>query len=112
MPSTPTAGPPRAFARALSLLLAALLATCFLWPRGAWLFVPAADRAIAERAVSAAAAHFGETREDFRWKARPVVTRPAGRICVALAVARPFHGYSACFDDRTGEVIEERAWVV
>jgi hypothetical protein len=108
----PASGPPRAAAIALSLLLAALLAYAFLWPRAAWLFVPASDRAAVERALAAAAASFGgDTPEDFRWKARPVVARSAGRVCVTLAVARPYHGYSACYDARTGETIEERAWV-
>lgn len=108
----PTSGPPRALALALSLFLAALLFYAFLWPRAAWLFLPAPDRPVVERAVAAAAGSFsGDTAEDFRWKARPVVARSAGRVCVTLAVARPYHGYSACYDAHTGETIEERAWV-
>lgn len=108
----PVSGPPRAAAITLSLLLAVLLAYAFLWPRAAWLFVPVGDRPVVERALAAGAASFsGDTAEDFRWKARPVVTRSAGQVCVTLAVARPYHGYSACYGARTGETIEERAWV-
>jgi hypothetical protein len=109
----PASGPPRAAAIALSLLLAALLAYAFLWPRSAWLFVPARDRPVVERALAEAAAAFADTTpEDFRWTARPVVARSAGQVCVTLAAARrPFHGYRACYDSRTGRVLEERAWV-
>lgn len=109
----PSSGPPRALAATFSLLLAALLFHAFLWPRAAWLFVPEQDRPMVERALAGAAASFsGDTAEDFRWKARPVVTRSASQVCVILAVTRPYHGYSACYDARTGETIEERAWVV
>jgi hypothetical protein len=68
---------------------------------------------VVERALAAAAASFsGDTAEDFRWKARPAVARSAGRVCVTLGVTRhPAHGYSACYDARTGETIEERSWV-
>ena len=108
----PSSGPARALAVTVSLLLAALLFYAFLWPRAAWLFVAGRDRPVVERALAAAAASFsGDTAEDFRWKARPVVARSAGRVCVTLAVARPYHGYGACYDARTGETIEERAWV-
>ncbi|HEX8126506.1 MAG TPA: hypothetical protein VF548_13070 [Allosphingosinicella sp.] len=109
----PSSGPPRALALTLSLVLAALLFYAFLWPRAAWVFVSDQDRAVVERALASAAASFsGDTAEDFRWKSRPVVVRSAGRVCVTLAVTRPYHGYSACYDARTGETIEERAWVV
>jgi hypothetical protein len=112
-PGRPACGPPRAAAILLSLLLAALLAHAFLWPRAAWLAVPARDRPAVERALAEAAASFsGDSREDFRWKARPAVARSAGRVCVTLAVERrPAHGYSACYDERTGETIEQRAWL-
>jgi hypothetical protein len=109
----PTPGPPRAFALAVSLLVVVLLFHAFLWPRAAWLFVPAGDRPLVERALAAAASNFSNTTpEDFRWRTRPVVARSVGRVCVTLAVTRrPVHGYSACYDERSGEVVEERAWV-
>jgi hypothetical protein len=113
----PSSGPPRALALALSLFLAALLLYAFLWPRAAWLFVPGRDRPVVERALAGAAASFGGmTREDFRWIARPSVIRPPGRVCVLIVMwrAQPFHGrsgYKACYDARTGAVLEERAWL-
>jgi hypothetical protein len=47
--------------------------------------------------------------------ARPFVYRPRGQVCVVIESWRSqlFHGrsgYKACYDARTGEVIEERAW--
>jgi hypothetical protein len=63
----PTPGPPRSLATAGSLLLAALLFYALLWPRGAWLLVPAGERAVVERAVAGAAASFSDIRaEDWR----------------------------------------------
>ena len=120
MPTTPrprTASPPRAAALAVALLLAALIAYAFLWPRAAWLLVPAADRAIVERALAGTDASFGGTTvEDWRWMARPVVIRAPGRVCVVIETHRSaaFHGrsgYRACYDERTGEVLEERSWL-
>ncbi|HYJ82763.1 MAG TPA: hypothetical protein VEW26_07980 [Allosphingosinicella sp.] len=113
----PTHGPPRILAITLSLLLAALLFHAFLWPRAAWLFVDGRDRPAVERALAGAAASFsGITPEDFRWMARPAVIRPPGRVCVLIVMwrAQPFHGrsgYKACYDARTGAVLEERAWL-
>lgn len=113
----PSSGPPRPLALALSLLLAALLAYAFLWPRAAWLFVSARDRPVVERALAGAASSFSDMGpEDWRWTARPAVIRSAGRVCVLIVAWRgtAFHGrsgYKACYDERNGEVIEERAWL-
>jgi hypothetical protein len=113
----PSSDPPRALALALPLLLAALLAYAFLWPRVAWLAVPAGDKAVVERALAGASASFsGATPDDFRWTARPTVIRSPGRVCVLIVSwrATAFHGrsgYKACYDGRTGEVLEERAWL-
>ena len=113
----PSSGPPRFLALAGALLVAALLFYAFLWPRAAWLFVAARDRPVVERALAGAAASFSDTSpEDWRWLARPVVTRPEGQICVLIETwhSQLFHetpGYKACYDDRTGEMIEERAGV-
>jgi hypothetical protein len=113
----PSSGPPRALALTVSLLLAALLVYALLWPRAAWLFVAARDRPAVERALAGAAAVFaGTTPEDLRWTDRPSVIRPPGQVCVLIVAwrAQPFHGgsgYKACYDERTGEVIEERAWL-
>jgi hypothetical protein len=109
----PGAGPSRAAALTLSLLVAALIAQASLWPRAAWLVVPARDRPALERALAGAAAAFsGTTSEDLRWTTRSDVERSAGRVCVTLASTRgPDHGYRECRDARTGELVEERAWV-
>jgi hypothetical protein len=113
----PTPGPSRALAVTGSLLLAALLFYAFLWPRADWLFVAAHDRPIVERALAGAAATFSDTTpEDFRWMARPAVFRSPGRVCVVILSwrAQPFHGrfgYKACYDVRTGQMLEERAWL-
>jgi hypothetical protein len=113
----PTRGPPRGLALAAALLLAALLFYAFLWPRAAWLFVAGRDRPVVERALTGAAASFsGMAPEEFRWTARPSVIRSPGRVCVLMVMwrAQPFHGrsgYKACYDGRTGEGIEERAWI-
>ena len=113
----PTAGPPRALALAFSLLLAALIAHAFLWPRAAWLLVPADDRPVVGRALAGTAASFGgTTAEDWRWMARPVVIRSPGRVCVLIVDWRPnpFHGkggYKACYESGTGRVLEERVWL-
>lgn len=113
----PSSGPPRTLALAVSLLLAALLFYAFLWPRAAWPFLPAQDRPVVERALAGAAASFSDTTaEDFRWLARPSVIRRPGRVCVIIVMwrAQPFHdraGYKACYDVRTGTVLEERAWL-
>ncbi len=106
------AGPPRSAALAVSLLIAFLVAQAFLWPRAAWLFIPARDRPAVERALAAAAASFADTTaEDIRWRTRPRVARFAGRTCITLAAApRPVFGYRACYDDRTGEAVDELAW--
>jgi hypothetical protein len=115
--SPPSSGPPRALALAASLLVAALLLYAFLWPRAEWLFVPAGDRHVVERALAGAAASFSDTTpEDFRWTARPAVIRTPGRVCVLIVSWRgtAFHGrsgYQACYDERTGKLIEERAWL-
>lgn len=113
----PSSGPLRALALALSLLVAALLLYAFLWPRAAWLFVPARDRPVVERALAGAAASFSDaTPDDFRWTARPTVFRLPGRVCVLIVSWRgtAYHGrsgYKACYDARTGAVVEERAWL-
>ncbi|HEU0099909.1 MAG TPA: hypothetical protein VFQ67_14185 [Allosphingosinicella sp.] len=111
----PGAGPPRAAAIVLSLLLALLIAYAFLWPRAAWLLIATRDRAVVERALAGAAANFSNTTpEDWRWMARPAVVRSRGRACVVILAwhPQPFHGrsgYKACYDARTGAVVEERA---
>lgn len=113
----PSSGPPRALALTLALLLAALLGYAFLWPRAAWLAVPAGDKAVVERALAGASASFSKTTpDDFRWTARPTIFRSPGRVCVLIVSWRgtAFHGtsgYKACYDERTGEVLEERAWL-
>lgn len=113
----PSSGPPRALALAVPLLLAALLFYAFLWPRAAWLFVAAGDRPVVERALAGAVASFSHTtRDDLRWTATPAVIRSPGRACVLIVSWRgtAFHGrsgYKACFDERTGKLLEERAWI-
>ena len=113
----PSSGPARAIAPAGALLLAALLASAFLWPRAAWLFVAARDRPAVEHALAWAAATSSDgTAEDIRWMARPVVVRAPGRVCVLILMwrAQPLHGkggYEVCRDSRTGEIVEERAWL-
>lgn len=115
----PVPGPRRRIALALaaSFLLAGLLLYAFLWPRADWLFVAERDRPAVERALAGAAASFGgTTAEDWRWMARPHVFRSPGRVCVIIQAWRSqaFHGrsgYKACYDERTGAVLEARAWL-
>jgi hypothetical protein len=67
-----------------------------------------------ERTLAAAALTFGTTPEDHRWTTRPSVLRSAGRLCVVIHSTRSgphgHSGYKACYDARTGALLEERAW--
>jgi len=101
-----------AAAAALVLMLAALLFNAWLWPRAAWYLVPASDRPLTERALRDGAANFaGTTADSYRWRTRPIVSRSPGLDCVALATGSRYGGgsYRACYDARTGELVEERA---
>jgi hypothetical protein len=96
---------------ALVLLFCALLGLKLLWPRAAWSFVAARDQAVADRALRDAASIFGTTPDDYRWTARPIVTRLADRTCVMLRSSRRDGegSYRACYGARDGKVVEERA---
>ena len=75
----------------------------------AWRLAPD-DRGYVERALRTGSREFGATPEDYRRLTRPTVNKRADEICVILATSHSYGdgSYSACYDRRSGHVIEER----
>jgi hypothetical protein len=93
----------------VAALTTALFLACFSHA-AAWR-VAAADRPWVERAVRGGAEAFGTSPEEYRAHTRPRVWRVAGQVCVALRSATHDDGgsYVACFAERDGRLVSERA---
>lgn len=73
--------------------------------------VPAGDRALVDRTFRMAVADLSVAPAQYRRMTSPSVFRAPGQRCVAL-VSRFDHGggtFQACYDERTGKVLETRA---
>jgi hypothetical protein len=95
---------------AFALLIAAFGIYALRFSHAAAWRLPAEDRPWVDRTLDAAAAVSGRTREELRRTTRPRLWNRPGQVCVMLRSHRK-HGdgsYSACFDRRTGDVVEER----
>ena len=90
--------------------LAAVPVTMRLAQAASWR-VSEQDRPYVDRALGEAVAIFNSTPERYRRYTAPNVYRRPGRTCVALMSVLHNDGgsYSACYDDRSGEIVEERA---
>jgi hypothetical protein len=96
---------------ACALLLAALAAFALRFSHSAAWRLPVEQWPWVERTLGVAAAGSGRTREEFRRTTRPRLWNRRGEICVALRSHRK-HGdgsYQACFDRRSGHLVEERS---
>lgn len=93
----------------LCLLAAAVICLAFLYPLATRRMVASHDQPLVERARQEAAVAFGMTPEEIARKSFPVAIRLSDSTCVEL---RPLHegdgSYLACYDNRTGHVLEER----
>ena len=91
------------------LLLAACIAIAFLYPLSTRFVIAAEHEEIVEKARRDARNLFRDGGENDR-KTFPVVMKLSDRTCVELRprVVNRVAPYVACYDNRTGEVLEER----
>ena len=92
-----------------SLLAAAILGLAILYPRATRPLVTPHDQPLVERAHRSAAAAFGETAQSISRATFPIAIELTDRTCVELRPTRRGNGgYLACYDTRTGRLVEER----
>ena len=72
--------------------------------------VPSGYENYMDRALTAGAAAFAMSREEYRRSTRPQISRDRHQICVTLATHRSDSGgsHTSCYDNQTGALIFER----
>jgi|GEM_PF-4092713 len=93
----------------LALVLAAsVIGLAVLYPRATRQLVAPHEQPLVERAQRAAAAAFGTNSEEITRSTFPIAIQLSDRTCLELRPTRRGDGgYLACYDNRTGRMVEE-----
>ncbi|MGA9582259.1 MAG: hypothetical protein WBR13_09865 [Allosphingosinicella sp.] len=92
------------------LLIGALIAVAVCYPRATRPLVAEHQRVLVERAQRDAAVFFGGKSTGIKENSFAVVMRLSDRTCVELKPLRRGNGgYLACYDERSGRIVEELA---
>lgn len=90
------------------LLVGALAAIAILYPRATRPLVAEHQHALVAAAQRDAATFFGANADEIRRRSFPIVISLSDRTCVEL---KPLHGgnggYVACYDAKSGHLVEE-----